>query len=303
MFLLKIAIFSVLVLVALLSVNESVSNIPNDLSLKYRLAKEYHADNVILGSSHGYFGVNPKHFVCPTINLAYASQDLEHDNFIINSSQKNIKNSKQILIEMSYHSLPYMAHMSKGGIESTLYNNFWNFDKYYSDNFLKKHFPLASIGFKQSMNRTIKNIMGIDVIRGNSKGWANRSKNANLQTSAIEDTKRHNALWNKQNTDSVVKLNLSYVEDIILFAKQNNITPILFNTPIASTYRERMDTIAYLKYLDLVSEVSIKHNVDFHNFIEDQSYIDALHFADSDHLNKLGAQKFSHKLNQLSCYN
>ena len=85
-FITKLIIFCLPILLGTLVLEVLLRNIPNDYSQK----KEYLDENsseietLILGSSHSFYGLNPKYFSSKTFNASHISQSLNYDYKIIN---------------------------------------------------------------------------------------------------------------------------------------------------------------------------------------------------------------------------
>jgi len=85
----------------------AIRKIPND----YQLKKSYLDKNaskintLILGSSHTFYGVNPKYFSKQTFNAAYVSQTLDLDEELLDVYKNKLTNLKTIIIPISYFSL------------------------------------------------------------------------------------------------------------------------------------------------------------------------------------------------------
>lgn len=271
----------------------AILTIPNELTIKRNLIENGTLKNIFLGSSHVYFGVNPEGIFEQPGNLAYASQSLNYDRFIIENHQDKLANCERVFIEVSFLSLPYQLHKESGGIEKTQYNHFWKYPELYSNDFLKNHFATFSLGFKNAINRTGKFLLGKYTMRMNEVGWSPRKGKENLQETAAIDGKRHSGYWEKE--EAIVEKNVANIQKIIQIAKENAIEPILFNTPVSEEYLASVNPEYYQKYVQTCEMIAKQAGVKFLKY-DKHPFFNSGDFVDSDHLNPEGAIKFSRKL-------
>ncbi len=114
-----------------------------------------------------------------------------------------------------------------------------------------------------------------------------RSNIANYE-SAI---KRH-YYFSKDVELKVSETSVNYLDSIVSVCKNQNITPVLVSSPVNKNYRINIPTNIWEKYIDLKKKY--KSSALIIDKTEEE-YTDSL-FLDSDHLNSIGAEKFTKKV-------
>jgi hypothetical protein len=81
---------------------------------------------------------------------------------------------------------------------------------------------------------------------------------------------------------------------IIKFSIRNNIRPILYTPPFFYTYTTLYDQESMAMMKSLMKNIEEEYGIKYFDFSTDEKFIfKASYFRDGDHLNKLGASKFS----------
>ena len=263
--------------------------------LKRGLAERTDTQVAFMGSSHVYYGVNPEHLTPRSVNLAYPSQSLQLDDYIFRTYADSMIDGKYLFLEIAFFLLPYSSEHAQGGVETTLYRHFWNFDDIRTNSFLKNHFAIASVGISNSIRRGIRHLRGEPpVIRSNRYGWAPRNGREDLDSTAKIDANRHNAFWSQD--PAFIRKNLRYLGSMITVARKAGIEPVLLSTPKSMAYRSLLDPGSFKTYENITDSLSRAADIDFLDFSNDPRFEDA-HFSDSDHLTPEGATLLTQMLN------
>jgi hypothetical protein len=122
-------------------------------------------------------------------------------------------------------------------------------------------------------------------------GTAFNSKNAKN----LEETGKEAALNHTKKIENNVSFpkNEKALKSIVKFAQQKNIKVIFITSPAYKTYTDRLkpqqlkNTISYVKSL-----VSKNKNTYYLDLLDDPRF-EARDFFDADHLNEIGAKKFT----------
>lgn len=274
--------------------------IPNDYSYKNNyLAKNSNKIEVLfLGSSHIYFGIDPKYLKQKSFNAAYVSQSLNYDLEILKKYRTSWSNLKYIIIPIDYFSMYstledgaekwrvenyeiyYGIHQSK---------NYWNNFDFFSGEFVYN-----------SCGRLIKHKLNHESSINCTKfGWGtkNNSKNKNDLTetgksSAIRHTcKIINNQWVLKNTETIK----SFIE----FGKQNKTKIIFVTCPAYKSYVENINKNQLNSTINIITQIT-KNNLNsvYYNFLEDKSFKSG-DFYDADHLNEIGARKLTLRIGDI----
>ena len=274
-----------------------VRGIPNDYELKSSYL-EKHSDSIqvlILGSSHAFAGINPSYISMKSFNASYVSQSIDFDYEILKKFEANWHRLKVIVMPVSYFTL--FSNLETGKEKWRIKN----YNIYYGMNVSRK-IEYNSELFGSSLVSNLEKMFAFykdrkSFITGSNLGWGelyNSKNKKDLFNSAIVAANRHNSNnyenWNR---------NQQILQSIILFAKEKGIKILFYTPPAYYTYYERLDEDKLdvtLKHMYKVQEIF--DHVRYINFLKDSSYTQN-EFFDADHLNEIGARKFTIILDHL----
>lgn len=270
--------------------------IPSD----YKYKKEYLDQNaskiktLCLGSSHIYYGINPDYMKANTFNASYVAQYLNYDLAILEKYKNDWKNLKSIVIPIDYFSL-------YGRLETTTES--WrkkNYVLYYDisfDNDIADRVEILS-----QFKANILKIYSFYYLKENSitctkLGWGfgfdSEKKNDLLETG------KNAALRHSSKDDKYFNENLQVLQSIIKFARDRNIQVYMVTTPANKTYTENLNKLQLYRTINIAQKLaSANSNVHYNNFLNNVDF-DENDFYDADHLNDLGAKKFTLKIDSI----
>ena len=105
--------------------------------------------------------------------------------------------------------------------------------------------------------------------------------------------------WNKKNFHKTVNENKKIFDDYLTLCEKNNIRPIVFLPPVSECYRKYFNREKLAEFYKIIQQANKKHSTMFFvdgwniNGVSDED------FGDVDHINLLGAAKFSQLLNSV----
>lgn len=243
-----------------------------------------------LGSSHGYFDIDPTQFDLPAFNAAHVSQDIKYSNFIFNKFVDEMDSLRFVIFPISY-STPFTS--LEGSIETwrVKYYMIYYHCPYYPYN-LKYHLEIAD-GIL--LPKVIKAIRGkadnrycSDLGQGTRYKLENRS--ANWKESGKEAAVRHTG--NGIDIEQYQK-NLPMLKEMLETSKSKGIKVILLTTPTYQTYRENLQEEKLNMTFDCCRALQEEYdNTVWLNLLDDDRFTDD-DFYDADHLNEFGAKKLS----------
>ena len=272
--------------------------IPNDYSYKNNWL-ENNASSVeilSLGSSHGFFGINPKFFDEPAFNAAHVSQSLDFDRFIFNKFFNQMDSLKYVIIPISYFT-------PLGKIENGSEN--WRINSYqiYYDCDYYGYVPKYNIEITKNLTSNIKRIFkyvfaGKTSLSVNELGFGldyNSTIVNDLETTAVDAAKRHTY---PVIDGHLLEENSEYLADIIAKCESRGIKVVLLTTPTTSFYSDNLNKqqldckVEFCEYFERSFS-----NVVYLDMTEDERFVNE-DFHDGDHLNDIGAMKLSVILNK-----
>lgn len=291
-FLLRILLISVPLVLALLVSEYSLRRVPNDYAYKNAWLEENAGDLKILvmGSSHGLYGINPAYFSAKAFNAAHSGQSLKYDRFIFGKFIDRMDSLKVLVLPVSYFSL------HSAGIEAGAEP--WRV-KYYSIYYGCDYYP-----FEPKYNLEIYNIQPVELLKS-FFGKASRITCSDLGFGTIHSKSCRKDDWNvksgpeaarrhtKKADKDVVDKNVFYLDDMIQTCRKRNIQVLLLTTPVHGSYYDNLDK-AQLGFVKEKCEDFQRDNgnVRYLDLMLDTAYTDG-DFYDGDHLNEFGAAKLT----------
>lgn len=272
-------------------------NIPNDYKVKkvYLDANAGKIKVLFLGNSHAFYGIDPQYFTEESFNAAYISQSLYYDWVILKKYSNKLDQLKYIVIPVDYFSL--FTQLNDGN-ESWRVKNYNIYYGFHASSLIKDHSEMLG-------NKLNINILRLyryyyrhqDNVTCSQLGWgkAYQSQYAHdLIKSAKIAAQRHRASSDKHFNENVAML-----KSILDFAKSRQIKVLLFTSPAYKTYSSLLDPIQLNTTITAVTRLSGQYsNAIYINFLTDSSFTKR-DFFDADHLDELGAKKFSIKLDSI----
>ena len=287
-FYLYIGLFLLPILVFLGGAEYIVRSIPNE----YRYKNEWmnqHADEVetlIFGSSHAWFGINPAYFDGVTFNLSFMSQSPKYDCFLLEKWGDNYKKLKTIIVPISYFTFffdepfgvpqvaayyriymdcPYHSWLSVAGLELTqakalhgklitLRENQW---KVLCDEYGWHAEPFVPKDDDWDDAVKVRNLVGI-------------------QTGSVD----------------AVEQNYSYLKEMAAFCSQHHVRMILVSIPMSDAYNKALDRQQLAVTYQQIQRAREELKLDYYDYREDTRFSDD-DFADLNHLNTVGSEKFT----------
>ncbi len=302
-FLTRVLVLIVLPLFILSVLYEYVARkIPNVYSYKNEwMSKNIQSVKILnLGSSHGYFGIDPYSFSVDAFNAAHESQDLKYDHFIFSKFLNQMDSLKVLILPVSYFTFV------GNGLENS--NEYWRvkyyciyykckyhrFQLYYNSEFYNDLYH-RDLHFKDLVSSVFGKVSYVDCDElGNKRirsGFDDRSDDW------WEENGYMRAIYHTMTIDSLtIMKNMEYVEQMIEKCAQKGIVVYIVTTPTYKTYRKNTNSTQLQIMLNCCNYFYTKYdNVIYHNLIADTLFT-TKDFADSDHLNEIGAIKLTKKL-------
>jgi hypothetical protein len=296
-FIKKVLVFMLPLLVLFIGVELYFRHYKNAFAVKASFLNKNKSDIevLILGSSHHQNALNPRFFSEKAANLAYGSQDIRIDSALFFNNVKELKNLKKVVFELDYHRLDienstdYFRHpwyYIYYGIDTapikfvnriSLYtSNPVFFNKNLMNVFKRSYKPqgINEFGYVEVNNLAIFRDMGYDSVR----------------IGAEAKSRLHNK--DHEISDKNFALNRKRLASITEYCKQHSIQVYFLSTPLYSTYRENMSAAKKARFDAFVTEFTRQYGVPFYDYSKNPRFT-LKDFADDDHLNPRGAEKYS----------
>ncbi|MDB4498134.1 hypothetical protein N9251_02195 [Gammaproteobacteria bacterium] len=254
---------------------------------------KHQIETLVLGPCYAVQDINPSYFDTYTYNASQHGQTLKFDAYLFQRYCSQMTHLKRFILPISYFT--YYA-------KSDLFSVVRNINYVYACDYSAYHWTDFEHRYKTfwiDQNKDfIKNMFGLsDYITVDSLGfetpkkenvdislWQNRMDQVVKQRNNVEDT-------------VALKINLNYLNEIILQCESKDIRLYLVFLPQSSVFLSRVDQQQLQNTFSITDSVSSNYpNVYFLNYVNDKRFNDS-DFFDVNHLHPKGAEKFSRLLN------
>ncbi len=290
-------IFGTPVLVFIVMMELLLQRIPNDYSFKrnYLDKNSNKIETLFLGSSHAFYSVNPKYIHSNSFNAAHIAQSLDYDIEILKKYENKTTKLQYIVVPIDYFSL---YNRLETGVESWRIKNYtiyYGFNKSYE---FKDNFEILNGKLIENIKRIVQfYVRHKSEVSCNTLGWGtkhNSKNNKDLIATGKAAAKRHAA-----KSKSFFNENVAIVNEIIAIAKTKKAKVIFYTNPAYKTYTSQLNQEQLQKtYATIRSITNSNPNVRYYDFLTDSSFLKE-DFFDADHLNEIGTEKFSKKMDSI----
>jgi hypothetical protein len=299
-FLYRVLAFSSPVIVGAIALELFIRISPNAFNAKAHFI-ENRAPEVKLvtfGSSHNQNAVNPEFMPFLAANLAYGGQDIKLDSALLFHYAPQLTALKAVVLELDYHSLEelndpnyfrlawynQMHNIEYGHVPLLSKISLYASEPEFFNDHIKRTFDPRE--YKYEMNE-------FGFLRNDFPGVFLSNNNDSV---AIADS-APKRLANRHTTLSVenYKSNVACLKSMIDFCKQKNVKVILVSSPMYSTYRAQENEEKLNRRMAFLNEVIDNQWVYFLDFEANQNF-KLTDFKNDDHLNSLGAEKYTKML-------
>ena len=280
----------------------SIRKIPNDYAYKSNwLDKNSHdIEALYLGPSSIAYDIDPSLSRLSGFNAAHVSQPIKYDHFIFNKYIDQMQSLKYVVLGIDYWT-PY------GSIEDT--PEWWRVKYYtiYYDSPLHEgkskykyelyfhnteNFGIALKGFLRMFG--LNNISHLTVNeRGYGINYTTKDKTLDWDN-GLAEAERHNAMISESKTKSDhYKQNLDYIYDICRKSQARGIKVILLGSPIYQSYTNTIEKKLISERAEFCNTITKSFdNAIFIDLTESELFA-ADDFFNANHLNEIGARKFT----------
>ncbi|HXP49999.1 MAG TPA: hypothetical protein VN922_08600 [Bacteroidia bacterium] len=294
LFFLKLLLYIALVLSGLLYFDHRLAHVGNSYNVK-RHNLEQQIDSVevlVLGASHSLYGINPAYFSHKGFNLSNIDQDMYFNSALLDKYISRLPKLKLVIIDIDYSALNYSLANSLEEWRCPYYQQFWGvksnstrlFDiRNYSLTFLYSNslsLWLAGQGFNANFASNLS-----------YNGWIKNDTSA-LAAMSDQQAKERMAILNDgiaRNTDKGIR---HYIEKMVSELCAKNIKVQLISMPVFNTCSKYCNKDIITQNNLFADSLCKKYGCKYTNYFTDDRF--TVHdFGDIDHLDFIGAEKFS----------
>src|SRR5690625_3063825 len=301
-FLTKIFVFSLSIVAVSMFMVVLLRNIPNDYLYKKDFLDNHAAEveNLILGSSHAYYGLNPEYFSDNTFNASHISQSIDYDYELLKKYKDQLEGLKTIVLPISYFTL--FERLEKGP-ESWRVKNYTIYYEINSSKSITSYSEVLANQLKINMQRLVEYYrFNNSAITSSSLGWGTsfNSENARDLIKTGKNTAIKHSVENmtSQKHQKIFDDNLETLNLILQWGESNDVEVLLFTPPAFKTYRRNLNNKQLTKTIKATKAICAKYqNCTYENLLSDKNLV-AKDFYDADHLSEIGAKKLSRLIDE-----
>lgn len=289
-FIIKVILFVLPAVLVLSGMELLMRHIPNSYRQKYEWMSEHGGDvqTLILGNSHGVFGIKPDMLGTSAYNLCNVSQTFEYDDFLLRHFYPLCKQLKTVILVVD-HSNFFDPPLEDGEPYRCIYYRLYmHYPKHAL--FSRYGFELADV---TAARKKVQNWYKNKHIPYDHLGWnTSYRKECRRASDLTDDNARKTVLRHHQHGLKYVEDNKASLFSIAAFCQQNHLRLILLQTPVLSAYNRAIEFV----YDDALQKSLLACKEQYGAVIADYSADQRFSYDDlfdADHLNHEGAEKLS----------
>ena len=281
-FILKSILFLIPIAGILLAMEVYMRSLPNSYSQKNEWMKS-HASEVeilVLGNSHGLFGIRPDLLGKKAYNLCQVSQTFEYDEYLLRHFEPQLKSLTDVLLIADNSNLFDLPLEKSEWFRCTYYRLYLDCPK----------FPLLSkYGFELSNLDAARNKWQQGGGRCDSLGWNESYTKSSRTSDYLSDEAVKEAVYRHQCKDwNAARENQETLLRIVAWCKARHVRLTLLQSPVSKGYYQQIDR----RQLDFIKKICKNYNILSIDDSQNRHFTDD-DFYDPDHLNTDGASKWS----------
>jgi hypothetical protein len=286
-FLIRCLLFLLTIAGLLTLVELYMRHLPNSYRQKHEWMSA-HAQDVevlMLGNSHGLFGLRPDCFERVAYNMCQVSQTLEYDEYLLMHYAPHYKRLTDVFLVVDYSGFFDLPLEQTERFRCTYYRLYMDYPK---------HSLWSRYGLELSDVSAMKEKVSNVGTQCDSTGWnpaytmSERSPDYLSEEAVVTAVERHRCKdWN------VAEENRSTLQRIVRWCRCRNLRLILLQAPVSKAYYSLLDRrqLTYLREsLEATGAIVADYAADPH-------FVDA-DFFDPDHLADEGAAKWSQMISE-----
>ncbi len=298
-FIIKGLIFIIPVFIILGLIEYKLYQIPNGYNKK-RALLESQLDSLevlVLGSSQALHGINPAYFSLKGFNVANNSQSLYYDTQIALKYIDRMKRLKCVVVNISYFSLWNQLEDLPEDWRDSFYYYFWDI-KYPGLKILNaKNYSLIMLYGTQNALQYTAERFHVDLTEHMSpNGWIKTDTLPNNPQISDESGRKRVEFHDKIRHQKRFTENIALLENFISECKKRKVDVTFVMTPVYETYYRYANPEVIRKNKLALNKLCKKYGCRYFNYFIDPRFT-IKDFNDNDHLNFMGARKFSTLLN------
>ena len=296
-FVVKLVLFLAPLLAGWATLERRLHDQPNSYTSKTRLLAERGsgARIAVFGSSHEAYGVAPRAFPCPGVNLALLNQSLFYDGQLVAKYEPVLRELRLAVFGISYFSLEFALRDSIERWRIAYYHHFLGLPMEPGMPWLDlSRFSLAAMyGPREALRRVT--VPAARDAGDADLGWLAPPGPPIRPLDAVGGRDRisfHNSVMKPEHAAE----NLVPFEEGLHRLRRRGVTIAFVSLPVFDTYARAMDPQHLARLRQELVRLQAEYGSSYHDYTSDPRFVER-DFQDHDHLTPAGAAKFTLILN------
>jgi hypothetical protein len=303
-FVFKILLFVIPLLVFILYVEIGLSFVPTSYSVLQKNFYLYQkkVEVLIVGNSDSQMGVAPKYFQSyKGYNLSNASQPIYVSSKLVMSNLDKMESLKMVVFSVGPISF---FGTTKGHTEQwreKFYYHYWGLEPEYGDVKYTWNFKTGIYNFKTIASYALQGFYKIPVPyidNIDSSGWERGYLENSDELLTPEVGKKIAEIHLSYVELGYSRKNINYILELNNALKERGVKLILVQIPKSKYYLDNIPTELVERNDQLLDSLYAVENIPYYNFRDNPQFRDS-DFRDVNHLNYIGAKKFSIMLSHI----
>jgi len=249
---------------------------------------------LVVGSSHGLNGVNPKYLRARTYNLANTSQTLYYDEALVLKYADRMPKLRVIVMPISYFSFFGNLEDIEEEWRTYYYDYFWGIGCDYTENRfdLRKRSLTALYTPLTTLKYTVKGFRTHEVDSLERSGYMRKDTSAYYGTindsTGLAKVRQHESERRLGRRGKIV----GRLDAFLNVMRKKGIEVVFITTPVWRTYSKFLDQRILADNAGILAGLERKYGYRYFDYGNDRRF-GLSDFANNDHLNDRGARKFS----------
>ena len=290
----KTALLIIPILILILYCEFNLHKIPNSYNQKRRYFEQDldKIETLILGSSQVLNAINPDFFKEKAFNLANTSQSLYYDKALTERYWAQMPQLKTVCIGIAYFSFFAQLEDLDEEWRTFYYDYFWNISCPHTQKLDIRNYSLTALyGNLTTLKYAFKawRIDEAPLLRRN--GFMPKD----TTTEYIIDDKTGYERFLVHQKEKTKGRRAEIEEDLTKFVEklsQRHIKVVFFSTPLYKTYSQYLNKTDVAENNRIIEALCNQYHLKYWDYSNDSRFL-ITDFANNDHLNERGAEKFS----------
>lgn len=253
---------------------------------------------LILGSSHSQNGINPEFLNKKSCNLAFGSQAISMDYFLLDKYIDKMPKLKIVLMEVS----PFRFY---GDHDITKFNGYI-YSNIYKINYKQSSLSLKNYSLVLSNYKYFTSIF-YDYLNPysykyfvNAQGFVTNDFNDRFDKLKYDSIKINQSFSMEHSFENkeLFRMNDLFMKKLIRKCNAKKVKVILLSTPVYKTYQNKIPVNAIMEVDSLLHKYQIEFGVKSIDFSENKDF-NIYDYKNDNHLNSNGAKKLTKKIDSL----